>query len=60
MIDNLERNAYWEHKTLKECLVDIIEAYYKTRAFEPIPPTYKKPKRGKPKGNSCFSNHSVQ
>ena len=50
LIQNLERNAYWEHKTLKECLVEILEAHYKIKTFEPVPPTYKKPKRGKPKG----------
>lgn len=49
IIENLERKAYWEHKTLKDALVEILEAYYKANSFDPIPTTYKKPKRGKPK-----------
>jgi hypothetical protein len=49
LLDQLEREAFWERKTQKDILVELLTMHYSNKSFEPLPATYRKPKRGKPR-----------
>ncbi len=49
LLVKLEQEAYWERKTQREILMEMLQARYQEKHYDPIPATYKKPQRGRKK-----------
>lgn len=47
MADLLERAAYWDRTTIKNIVMDLLEAYFEGKKYDPVPEKHKLARRGK-------------
>ncbi len=49
ILEKIELEAFWERKTQKDVIIEILDKHFKDRTYQPFPEGYKKIKRGKPR-----------
>lgn len=49
LADKLEKDAFWNRKSIKDVLKEILDNHYQSKEFEDYPSTYKKPAVGRKK-----------